>query len=247
MQVLIIKMSLLPEMIYSKTICTANRYRNESRKSRKTQKSWNFICLWQIFWNFINYAPQRCSQHLHRRLRNKKNTKAIETVNEMRNFIRAQLFGYSKKVDNNRKVEDDPKWFSCFSGHSSGLRWLFHPIVVLRMYTNMWPSNSKLAFSIIYKDSLWNGHRYLQSPIKLYVRCVPFDSRTNKQDTKQIGINGTKNENVPTCPSVFIQATRMRAQTTKDSPETHPIQIEFLSFRIFIFFFASNCFTSTQF
>lgn len=100
-------------------------------------------------------------------------------------------------------------------------------------YTNMWPSNSKLAFSIIYKDSLWNGHRYLQSPIKLYVRCVPFDSRTNKQDTKQIGINGTKNENVPACPSVFIQATRMRAQTTKHSPETHLIQIEFLSHFLF--------------
>lgn len=39
--------------------------------------------------------------------------KTIEAVNEMRNFIRIamrrSLFGYSKKVDNNRKSQDDPK------------------------------------------------------------------------------------------------------------------------------------------
>lgn len=67
--------------------------------------------------DFINYAHDN-SLNVSSLTITKQETKAIEAVNEMRNFIRQRwsLFGYSKKVDNNRKVEDDPKWFSSFFG-----------------------------------------------------------------------------------------------------------------------------------
>lgn len=133
------------------------------------------------------------------------------------------LFGYSKKVDNNRKVEDDPKWFSPNSVRSQMTFFIPKHVQTLTIKFEIGIRHHLWGFGI--RTTASNGDQYLQSSIKLYeVRCVPSTDETKHK----IGINGTAWEweckpskrNVSLRMSICIHLSNSAGNGRKPSNET---------------------------